>query len=81
MADKRPEAFVDLHRLTEDQRIEHIAHTVVEHGKTVGVCVDDVPGKADRYVRKMKERHPTVALLDRFNGPVAGVVTLKFGPQ
>lgn len=81
MADRKPEAFVDMHRLSEDQRIEMIGHTVTEHGKTVGVCVDDEPGKPERYVRKMQRRFPTVVLLDRIKGPVKGVVTLKFGPQ
>lgn len=78
---KKPEAFVDLHRLTEDQRIDMIGHTVTEHGKTVAVCVDDVPGKADRYSRKVLDRYPGVVELDRFRGPTPGVITIKFGPQ
>lgn len=78
---KKPEAFVDLHRLSEDERIAHIGHMVTEHGKTVGVCVDDINSKVDRYIKKVLGRFPGVALLDRVKGPVAGVVTLRFGPQ
>jgi len=79
--EKRPEAFVDLHALSEDERIQMIGHTVVAHGKTVGVMVDDLPGKVERYLKKLRERFPTVVVLSQTKGPVDGVVTIKVGPQ
>lgn len=81
MAEKRPEAFLDTHKLSEDQRIDVIGHAVTEHGKTVAVCVDDVVGKPERYIKKLKERFPGVVVLERVKGPVAGVVTIRVGPQ
>lgn len=78
---KKPSGFADLHELSEDQRIEVIGRTVVEMGKTVGVVVDDEPGKAERYIRKLRERFPGAVVLSQEKGPVAGAVTLKIGPQ
>jgi hypothetical protein len=77
----KPEAFLDLHRLSEDQRIDMIGHTVTEHGKTVAVCVDDITGKPERYIAKVQKLFPGVAVLGQFKGPTPGVVTIKFGPQ
>lgn len=81
MTKKKPEAVVDLHRLSEDERIDAIGHVVTEHGKTVGVCVDDQPEKVARYIRKLKARFPGVAVLSQNKGPVPGVVTIRVGPQ
>jgi hypothetical protein len=78
---KKPSGFADLASLPEDDRIDIIGRTVVEQGKTVAVCIDDQPAKVERYIRKMKERFPTAVVLDQRKGPVAGVVTVKFGPQ
>lgn len=78
---KKPEGFADLHLLAEDDRITVIGRYVTEHGKTVGVCVDDVPGKPERYARKLRERFPGIVILDTTKGPTAGVVTIRVGPQ
>jgi hypothetical protein len=78
---KKPEGFADLGDFQEDDRIQIIGQYVLNHGKTVGVCIDDSPGKAERYIRKMKKEFPTVIFLDQTKGPVANVVTLRFGPQ
>lgn len=78
---KGPEALVDLHKLTEDQRIDHIGHVVTAHGKTVAICVDATPGKAERYVRKLKRKFPGVTLIDTTDGPTKGVVTIRVGPH
>lgn len=77
----KPEAYQDLHELSEDERIDVIGHTVTAHGKTVAVCVDDVQVKVDRYVQKLKAKFPGVVILDIVKGPVAGVRTIRVGPQ
>ena len=76
-----PEGFADLADLPEDERIGIIGHYVVDHGKVVGVCVEDEQSKIERYVAKVRERFPTVALLAVAKGPVPKVVTIKFGPE
>jgi hypothetical protein len=78
---KKPEGYADLHALSEDERIGVIGHTVTAHGKTVAVCVDDQPAKVERYKRKLRERFPSVVILDTTKGPVKGVVTIRVGPQ
>jgi hypothetical protein len=73
-----PRGFQDLADLPEDQRIALIAHYVLAHALTVAVCVDDEPGKPERYAQKL--RAAGCAVIDRLDGPVANVVTLKVGP-
>lgn len=76
------EGYSDLADLPEDERIRIVGETVTLHGKTVGLCVDDTPGKADRYKRKLRERFPGVVILDTKRGPVKGVITIRVGlPQ
>lgn len=72
-----PKGFADLADLPEDERIKVIARHVVAHGQTVAVCVDDEPGKPERYAVKL--RALGVAVLEQHKGPVANVVTLKVG--
>lgn len=70
--------FADLADLPEDERIQAIAHQVLAHGLTVAVCVDDWPGKPERYAQKL--RALGVVVLSQHKGPVANVITLKVGP-
>lgn len=77
----KPTGYADLHSFDEDQRIGIIGNHVLKTGATVAVLVDDVPGKAERYIRKMRERFPTIVMLEQFAGPTQGVWTIKFGPQ
>lgn len=78
---KTPKGFADLADLPEDARIDIIGRTVVELGKTVAVCLDDQPAKVERYIAKLRARFPAVVVLEQITGPVAGVITLKLGPQ
>lgn len=71
--------YADLHDLSEDDRIEQIGRQVMR-GQLVGVITDAVPGKPERYVRKMKKRFPRVRLVDQIAGPTANTVLLRFGP-
>ncbi len=73
-----PRGFADLADLPEDERIKIIAHHVLVHGETIAVCVDDLPGKPERYARKLKALG--IAILSQTKGPVKDVVTLKVGP-
>jgi hypothetical protein len=76
---KGPKAFVDLHSLSEDDRIEMIVATV-DAGNVCGIFVDDAEA-ADRYVRKMGDR---VKVIDRIAGMMAkapGVIFLRVGPR
>ena len=78
---KKPDGYADLADLPEDERIKIIGHTITVHLKTVAVCVDDQPGKPERYIKKMTERFPGVVVIDQFKGPVPDVVTIRFGPR
>lgn len=79
---KKPKnpVYADLGDFEEDQRIGTIGLAAMAHGQTVAFVTDDDPGKADRYIRKLKERFPGISVIERFNGPVAGTVTVKVGP-
>jgi hypothetical protein len=77
---KRP-AYADLHGLSEDDRIAAIAAPVLAHGLTVGFIVDDWPGKADRYKRKLAARFPEVVILETRPGPVPETTMVHVGPK
>lgn len=76
---KGPKGFADLGDMSENDRIKLIAHQVVEHGLTVGVFVDDVPGKPERYAKKL--RRLGCRIVEQAAGPAPGVVTIKVGPN
>lgn len=73
-----PRFYADLHELEEDKRIGVIGRAILNGSGTVGVLVDDIPGKPERYIEKITARFPLIELLSRTPGPVANVVTLKF---
>lgn len=75
----RPKGFADLADLPEDERIKVIAHHVCAHGLTVAVCVDDEPGKPERYTKKLEAAGCRV--VEQFRGPVPNVITLRVGPH
>lgn len=78
----KPTGYADLHKLPEDDRIDVMARHVRETGQTALVATDDIPGKAERYVRKLKERHPDIAILSEITpGPTKGCRSFKIGPQ
>ena len=73
--------WVDLAGKEEDKRIQIIGETAAA-GRIAGVCLEkDMAEKIERYVRKITERYPTVVEISRVDGPVDGVITLKFGPR
>ena len=70
-------AFADLADLPEDDRIAIIAKAA-SNGALVGFIVDDAE-KADRYVKKLRERF-NVRIVDQSAGPVKGTVLVRVGP-
>ena len=72
--------YADLGDLDEDSRIGIIGDTVMRLKQTVGFVTDVEPGKADRYIQKLKERFPGIVIISRFAGPTAHAVTVKVGP-
>lgn len=72
--------WADLAGKDEDRRIQIIGETAAA-GRIVGVCLEREAQKIERYVRKITERYPTVVELSRTDGPVEGVITIKFGPR
>lgn len=80
MTQGRP-VIADLHRFSDEARIEAIGQTAAR-GNLVGVLLErDKPEKIERYIAEVTERFPAVRLVDRFDGPTDGVVTLRFGPK
>jgi hypothetical protein len=78
------QVYFDAGDLEEDRRIEIIGHQAMVHHKVVGFITDcegkDGWEKADRYVRKLKEKFPGIREMDRSKGPVPGTVAVKVGP-
>lgn len=72
--------YEDLADQPEDERIQRIGEEVMKRGRVCAVCVDDEPDKPERYIRKLTAKFPGLQVLDRFPGPVPGVVTINVGP-
>lgn len=70
---------LDLHHMKEDDRIELIASKVRE-GQIIAVLLESGIGKVERYIEKLKTRHPDVRLINRtlLSGMVESV---QFGPK
>lgn len=71
--------YQDLTSELEDDRIKRIGEAVMNLHQKAGVFVDDTPGKADRYIKKLEERFPGIRLTYRGPG-TAGSILLKFEP-
>jgi hypothetical protein len=68
--------FIDMGDNKEDERIDAIGKAAML-GNIVAFVTDDEPGKPERYIKKLKERFPSVQVIDQFKGPVAGTVSVK----
>lgn len=71
--------FMDLAAMNEDARIMAAGRAAQTQGKKVGVLVDSdavdgCKGKADRYVRKLRERYPD--LIVRIAGNLTPLTTV-----
>lgn len=77
MSNKTP--YVDIADFDEDARIDIIGQVVMTKRK-IGAFVVEDDAKADRYVRKLKERYPGIVEEWRGPGPIANTVTVRMGP-
>lgn len=73
-----PKGYSDLAELSEDERIELIARSVLENGATVGVALDDRQEKVDRYTRKLEAAGCEVE--EEVHSIFPGVVVLRVKP-
>jgi hypothetical protein len=77
--------YADLADLGEDDRITAIGNSVMKAPASSGdkplmtaFIVED-HAKADRYIEKLQGRFPGIRIIDRFDGPVKDVVTVRVG--
>lgn len=76
-----PTVYADLHNLPEDERVRMAGEHVQKTGQTGLIMTDAEPGKAERYIQKLRERYPDVAVLsDPVEGPL-GVRSFRIGPK
>lgn len=68
--------FIDIADFDEDRRIEMIGKAAML-GQVVCFITDSDPGKADRYMSKMKTMFPYIHEIERAKGPVNNTVTVK----
>lgn len=76
-----PKGYADLHNLPEDDRIEVIGKCVMENRQVVAFFVDNIPGKAERYIRKLIDKFPGIVIMDRIKEATAGAEMIKIGPH
>ncbi len=74
------QGYADLGDLEEDKRIDLIGRYVMNKLKTAAVVVDDIPGKSDRYISKLRKRFPGIEIVEQGQGPVAKTWVIKVGP-
>ena len=78
--------FADIADFDEDTRIDMIGKATMSGKQTsgekplvIGFVVEN-HSKADRYVKKLQKKFPTIRIIDRFDGPVPNTVTVRVGP-
>jgi hypothetical protein len=74
--------YVDMHKLSEDERIKFIGTTVMQKRISTWCLTDDEPGKIERYRKKLSERFPLLVLGEetRRNFPVKGTGGFTVNP-
>lgn len=73
----RAKFYQDLFQLPEDDRIDLIGHYVTIHNESASIVTDADGGKADRYIKKLTTKFPTVEVFERGDGPVKNTVYFK----
>ena len=69
---KMPQGYADLADLPENKRLDIIAG-YVRSGMLIAVCVDDEPGKLERYMKKLGNRVKQPIVYEyKGAGPVVG---------
>lgn len=72
--------YLDIADHGEDDRIDIIGHRAMVHQEIVGFVVEADGAKADRYIRKLREKFPLIRVIDKSKGPVAGTELVRVGP-
>lgn len=72
--------YSDLASLTEDERIQRIGEAVTA-GNKVAVVLEADQAKINRYVSKVTTQFERAELIASDAGPIAGTVSLYFGPK
>jgi hypothetical protein len=70
----RPKAALDLHKLTEEDRIRMIGRSVINPTRMNAFVVED-DAKADRYIAKLKAMFPEIRVIDR--QPFADFISVR----
>ena len=65
--------YKDIADETEDERIRQIGSAAMKR-KQVSFVTDSEPGKADRYIEKLKAGFPGISVVSRGEGPVPDTV-------
>jgi hypothetical protein len=78
---KRATALIDMHKMSEDERIQYMGTLVMENQMTFPVLLDDDGGKkCDRYIAKLKFNFPGIQILERGKHEIPGVEYIIIGP-
>jgi hypothetical protein len=72
--------YADLANQNEDDRIAVIGNAVMQ-GAKVGFIVDADPGKAERYIEKLKTRFPGIVIVGTSPGPAPATIFVKVERQ
>ena len=73
-------AYADIADFDEGTRIETIGRYVMSHRtEKVAFITDAEPGKADRYIERLKTRFPEIIVFGRSDGPIPTTVTISVG--
>lgn len=74
-------AFADVADMPEDDRIDLIGRFVTTRAsRPVLIAVDDEPGKAHRYIRKLTQKFPTITEWEILDGIVPNTLSIKVWP-
>lgn len=73
--------YADLHKLTENQRIDMIGKAALNTapGRHVAFVVESMD-KAERYIKKLKAKFPGITIQEPIKDvPLPGMITVKAG--
>lgn len=76
--------YLDLHKISEDERIQIIGKTAMASDKPLQFLVDadstpEGKGKAARYISKLAQHFPDLKVIEIAAGPVPNVTSVKVG--
>jgi Lhr-like helicase len=79
MKANRPRLYVDCQTLSEDERIEVIGKAVLRGRNPVAIFVE-TKEKAERYLAKLREKFPSLVVVDRGSPGPGNTVAVRIGP-